>query len=858
MGDGEKASATRLGLLPDEIARAKLEATQALESALSLGPEAQLKPHGQLALSKARLARASQEALETEQALLTALRDLDPLRSDRYQRRKERLTSRVDRLRTMVADLRTAQAEQAAQQASSQAQQLEERSRFAAGIRVLKELALEIVQLSERGLPQQKLAADAALERAKRDRDAIQERYKRSLRRMQYGGLTEGMGRTLREDFEWLPKRRSLQDQAQQRRQELSECQLALLDIDTDSRSIADSEVALLRLLDRIGVSDTESPVALYVRDLLRQKAQLQADAQRSLDELANTLGQHQQVQAQIEKSANEYRAYIEGRILWIKSTRSAFRGGLNDLFGQAWQWLSIWAKPSTWTDILHSLRARGSGAGTFLFFALLLLALRRVIWRRREEMHKAVRSRRSDRFALTLRALAQTVLLALPLPLLLWAVASVLDMSYTQMDSAFDLSAERITRSAARALAEDEDQVVRSLLQGAGAALSHVALVVFALLILLGVAQEKGIGELHFRWNPLTTELVRRQMRWFLPVIVVLTAIYRALYGRDAHFSSSGWNVLHLSDTVGRVAFCLAMAALALFLTRIGHPESPIWSQRATRKQGLMVKVHTFWTTAAMLIPVALIVLALLGYYYTALRLDLRMQWSLGFGLVLVLVHHVLLRWLNITRWKLAVAQAREKAKARAAALAETPVESTESAVMPAFDEATVDLPALDSQTRQLFKSGVTIGALVGLYLIWASALPALEGLDNVQLWPELRIVSPTDAVPGNGLSLANAELVAPTGESGAPKDPGSEAAAPRACRWSPVACRRPPPPKALLVAGLPASLTLGDVVVATLILLLTFAAARNLPGLPRSAFCSACPWTRVRGTRSRPWCAT
>ncbi|MEZ6020504.1 MAG: hypothetical protein R3F17_10505 [Planctomycetota bacterium] len=38
----------------------------------------------------------------------------------------------------------------------------------------------------------------------------------------------------------------------------------------------------------------------------------------------------------------------------------------------------------------------------------------------------------------------------------------------------------------------------MRSLLQGAGAALSHVALVVFALLILLGVAQEKGIGELH------------------------------------------------------------------------------------------------------------------------------------------------------------------------------------------------------------------------------------------------------------------------------------------------------------------------------------------------------------------------
>ncbi|MEZ6020502.1 MAG: hypothetical protein R3F17_10495 [Planctomycetota bacterium] len=81
----------------------------------------------------------------------------------------------------------------------------------------------------------------------------------------------------------------------------------------------------------------------------------------------------------------------------------------------------------------------------------------------------------------------------------------------------------------------------------------------------------------------------------------------------------------------------------------------------------------------------------------------------------------------------------------------------------MPAFDEATVDLPALDSQTRQLFKSGVTIGALVGLYLIWASALPALEDSTTCGSGRNCALSAPPMRCPATGYRLRTRSLSRP-----------------------------------------------------------------------------------------------
>ena len=38
----------------------------------------------------------------------------------------------------------------------------------------------------------------------------------------------------------------------------------------------------------------------------------------------------------------------------------------------------------------------------------------------------------------------------------------------------------------------------------------------------------------------------------------------------------------------------------------------------------------------------------------------------------------------------------------------------------MSALDADTVDIPAVDAQTRQLFKTSITLATIVGLYLIW------------------------------------------------------------------------------------------------------------------------------------------
>jgi potassium efflux system protein len=155
-------------------------------------------------------------------------------------------------------------------------------------------------------------------------------------------------------------------------------------------------------------------------------------------------------------------------------------------------------------------------------------------------------------------------------------------------------------------------------------------------------------------------------------------------------------------------------------------------------RDQGtLLYRTRKFWFAAAVGVPAALSLLALLAYYYTALQLELRLEQSVGLTLLLVLVNGLLLRWLFVTRRRLAVEQARTRSASDAASSGDRVSESG----VKVLDEDRVDIPAVDSQTRQLFRSGITLSALVGLYLIWASALPALGGLERIQVWPTVAI---------------------------------------------------------------------------------------------------------------------
>jgi potassium efflux system protein len=103
-------------------------------------------------------------------------------------------------------------------------------------------------------------------------------------------------------------------------------------------------------------------------------------------------------------------------------------------------------------------------------------------------------------------------------------------------------------------------------------------------------------------------------------------------------------------------------------------------------------------------------------------------------FMLALVLSNALALRWLQVTRRRLAYDAAMERQRAEQAEEQEHEPVGEMGELQCEVPE--VDIAALSAETRGLIRMLMLTAAIVGLYLIWSSALPALRIFDDVVLW--------------------------------------------------------------------------------------------------------------------------
>ncbi|MFT7540018.1 MAG: potassium efflux system protein [Gammaproteobacteria bacterium] len=767
---------SRKAELPEAIATTEqsLRKAQDALAASSLNPEAEARTG--LILAQIEEFRAALSSLETERSTYAARRELLPLRRDRALRRVAEAEATTSFLSDRVDRWRALEGEAAVVAAQEQLQEIMRRFPALEGIAV-ENSALAALRSGEEGLPKRISRAQADLESTRELLEKTKQRFRSAQRRISAGGLSEDMALILRHDFEQLPKERALRGESDELGALLAAAQLELISIEEERALTGDLSVAQGDLIEELDLDAPSDELVAMVRDLLVVRRQGRDSALDYLATLTTSFYDHKDIARELLTVVQDYRGFIERRILWVRSS------SLNPLD-------SFVALPAHVRQIAEALSSSSGlvGAGSralrsrqcvLMGLALLVLVLlRRYLKRKRLELAAQVRSFRSDHYLLTIRALFQSLLLALPLPLVCWSLGQLLSAS---------------TGESARAV---------------GGALREVSTPWLVLRFLREILVDQGVGQTHFKWSASSTEAVRRELRWFGPVVVPLGVGFLALDRQ----SVTPW-----SDSIGRLCFVLAMACLALFSHRVLRVGSGLWSSAPRAGKGLLVKTHRLWSLVATGLPCGLAVVALMGYYYTAIQFEQRLRGSVGFALALVLANALLLRWLFMARRRLAVSQALD---ARARREDDAAAETSESSSQP-LDADKVDIPAADAQTRQLFKSGITVAAFVGLYLIWASVLPALQGLDRVQLLPVLSVLAAEGEEARDDLissvaatsDLSESTAPVPIGIPGMPSTTpieGSEAG-----------------------LGLPSRLTLADLLLALIFFLLTAVAAKNVPAL-------------------------
>ncbi len=304
-------------------------------------------------------------------------------------------------------------------------------------------------------------------------------------------------------------------------------------------------------------------------------------------------------------------------------------------------------------------------------------------------------------------------------------------------------------------------------------AGLRASAMVLLSVGFVSRLCTDRGIGAKIFKWPKSVRHPLRNQLRW-LAWLMIPAAFFSELMDFQANEA--------YRESLGRIAFILTFVALAVAARRLLRLDGKVMQRFiGDNPQGWLFQLRYVWYGLVVGIPAGLALAAVAGYYYTAYFLSWRLVetfWLL-LGLILLdgLVHH----WLKLRMQQRAVQDAAEKSNA---------LDETEGDGMQVrLEDEELDEASVNAQAAQMLRTLVLVSAVTGAWLIWGETLPALSVLDQVNLWSTQIETSET--------------VTRPDGTTGISK----------------------------LIQQTP--ITLADLGMSLLIIVLTFIASRNVPGL-------------------------
>ena len=535
--------------------------------------------------------------------------------------------------------------------------------------------------------------------------------FQQARTRVETVGLTDAVGTLLRMLRETLPNTKEFRLLNAQRQQTINDVQYELIELNDRRNEKLDLAIDRLFRLGRPPLPyDQRQDLAPEARKLFReQRTEYLDPAIRSQTAYFNALVSISTTEQQIVDLVTEATRYIDERILWIRSTKPLLQVKPDDkerwfLIGSNWKNVS--------TRLAAELRRSFVLWGVAVLLLVGLLRMRLVLRREIQAIGHQVVQSGFTKFRPTVSSLLLTALTAAPLPLV------------------FAFLGWRLSEIAG------DDQATVSL----GRAAIVFAMGCFPVEFMRQVCRPAGLAESHFGMPERRAGTLRSNLRWLLYTTVPLLTMTSFL---DTNLFGVG------GDTYSRYFYLAAMASLCVFAARLFHPRSGVFKNfLRTHQNGWANRLAFLWYPGLIGIPIALAVLAAIGYYFTSQQLTLRVYQSLCLMLTIGVTTGMVLRWAMMHRRRLRIEQARARRLAD-----DNQTVSDVPVTLP--DESPEELSHQVHQTRQLLQTMMIGVALVGLWMIWRDVFPAFDMLENWPLWQSTQTI--TELVPTeNGGSIA------------------------------------------------------------------------------------------------------
>ncbi|QMN74080.1 miniconductance mechanosensitive channel MscM [Citrobacter freundii] len=248
-----------------------------------------------------------------------------------------------------------------------------------------------------------------------------------------------------------------------------------------------------------------------------------------------------------------------------------------------------------------------------------------------------------------------------------------------------------------------------------------------WAVMICATFARPNGLFIAHFGWP---RNRVAKAMHYYLMSIGLIIPLIMAVIMFD------NLNDREFSASLGRLCFILICGALAVVTLSLKRAGIPLYLDKEGNSDNM---VNSMLWNMLMGAPLIAILAAAVGYLATSQALLARLETSVAIWFLLLVVYHVIRRWMLIQRRRLAFDRAKHRRAEMLAQRArgeEEPPHSTSLEGAIDVDESEVDLDAISAQSLRLVRSILMLIALLSVIVLWSEIHSAFGFLENISLW--------------------------------------------------------------------------------------------------------------------------
>ena len=494
-------------------------------------------------------------------------------------------------------------------------------------------------------------------------------------------------------DVRTLPGPEKFTEASARRSDALAQITRSQIEVARERQQLADLDTATAAALASIEPATPPERRAALARELRRELASQRQTLDRleaQLATYAQTLRDTDEIEAELLTRSRAVRNDLIKLLYWVP---------LSPLSPQTFADLPAsigWLlSPTRWQSALNGF-ARGARRHAFgLFLAVVtvlgLLAVRGRLKRRLVALAPREIGFHRYRIVHALAALAIGLLLALPLPLALWSAGALL--VHTPEVSQFG--------------------------DTLGVALRVTALPILIASAFKWLLDDRGVGINHFGWRRELALEARRGVRRLMVAYVPL-AFIGMLASADVPEP--------VRQSVGRLAFIASMLVVAYYWARIMRPALSLTRLAADPNAGAAMRAgRALLSRGMVIVPVALAVTAAAGFYFAAGSLWLLILLTVVLIFLAAILYELLSLFMALQRRRLAAVEAQSEAGASGQAA---------SVEGPAVAHETIDVDAIDTQTRQLLNMLITVALLAGIYLVWRGSIPFFDVIGERALW--------------------------------------------------------------------------------------------------------------------------